>query len=414
MGTVFMSLFLILSLFLVMVPRGAKAEDTVKIGQLDPFSGPVSFVGPEFYRPIKFVVDEQNAKGGLLGKKVEVISEDNEWKPETAVRKAKKLILEDKVKFFGSGTGSHIAMALSKVAKSYKTIGINYGFSQPVPKKDFTRYYFRANVSPYHFASATAQLMAKKPYRKFYIICQDYAYGHAHAKNFEAQIKIHLPDAKIVGVDFHPVGTKDFGPYINKIINAKADCIYSSDFGIDALNLIKQARALGLKAPFPFISSVGSNPFIMYQLKDDGVGIHHAHSYLKDIKVPENQEMIAKWHEQYKEDKEYSFWWPTAFGGSIIYAWKMIFAAVEEAGSLDTEKIIDVLEGFWWKSPLGWYEMRKCDHQMIMPVFGAVVVAGWNPWWNGSIRPEIKFPWNGPNTMVRFPAMETAFPPWGF
>lgn len=410
-SSVLISLLLILALPTI-VPIWARAADTVKIGDLNPYSGPFEFIGRTYRLTIDFAVEEQNAKGGLLGRKIEIISEDTEFKPDTAVRKAKELILNRKVNFISSASGSHIAIALSKVATQYKTIGMNYGYGHPVPKDEFTRYYFRTNLNPYNCASALAQLMAKKPYRNFYIICQDYAYGHASAEAFKEQLRTYLPNAKIVGEDFHPVAIKDFGPYINKIIAAKADCIYSSNFGVDGQTLVKQARDLGLKVPFP-IAMISVNPIDLNVLKDDAVGIHHVYSYMLRVNTPENQQMIAKWHQKHKNDKDFENWWPWTHQGAAVLSWKFLFAAVEKAGSLDPEKIIDAFEGFRWKSPVGWWEMRKSDHQVLMPMFGGIIQGGNNPYYNGSIRPDVKFPWDGPD-ILHLSANATASPPFGF
>ena len=108
-------------------PFEAMAADTVKIGQLEPLSGPFESNGRTWVIGLQFAVDEQNAKGGLLGKKIEILREDDEAKPDVATRKAKKLILENKVNFITSGFGSHIAIALNNVATTHKTIYNCYG-----------------------------------------------------------------------------------------------------------------------------------------------------------------------------------------------------------------------------------------------------------------------------------------------
>ena len=106
----------------------------------------------------------------------------------------------ESLNFISTGSGSHIAIALNKVATGYKTIMINYGgMSDIVQGKEFSRYAFRVCQNSYNFTSALAQLMASKPYRRFYIICQDYSYGHSVANHFKAALKKYRPDAKIVG-----------------------------------------------------------------------------------------------------------------------------------------------------------------------------------------------------------------------
>jgi ABC-type branched-subunit amino acid transport system substrate-binding protein len=252
--------------------------------------------------------------------------------------------------------------------------------------------------------------MAPTPYRKYYIVCQDYSWGHDVARAFKEQMKIYKPDAQIVGEDYHPIATKDFGPYITKVVQAKADAIFTGNWASDARLLVKQARQLGLKSPFPMVMIFGVDPYIENELQDDAIGIHFAYDYVLRVETPENAEFIKRYREVIgKHEKDFMTWWPAWSTGTTAIGWMMTFAAVEKAGSLDPEKIIDAFEGMWYKSPVGWKHMRKCDHQIIGPMFGGKVEAGWNPWFNGSIDPKIKFPWLGKVKM--FPATESAIPP---
>jgi hypothetical protein len=112
--------------------------------------------------------------------------------------------------------------------------------------------------------------------------------------------------------------------------------------------------------------------------------------------------MIAKYHEQHKNDEDMGTRWPDTLIGGAICGWQMVFAAVEKAESLDPEDIIEAFEGFRYKTPVGWWTMRKCDHQVLLPMFGIVIRPDPNPYWD--------FPWHG-SDIVTFDAMETAIPP---
>jgi branched-chain amino acid transport system substrate-binding protein len=392
------------------VPLKAVAADTFKIGIVDPFSGPMAHSGRMYLTGAQFAADEQNAKGGLLGKKIEILQEDSEFKPDVGIRKAKKLIMNDKVNMVGVGSGAPVVIAVNKVAEEYKTISINYGgTSDSIQGKEFTRYGFRVCMNTYNMSAAYALYLANKPYRKFYMIGPDYVFGYDSSKMFREQLKRRVPDATIVGEDFHPVATKDFGPYITKIIAANPDIVYISSFVPDLPNFVKQARAMGLKKPFPFLSWVSTEPYTMNQVKDDGEGLIYAHQFSLMVKTPEMEEMVKKYHEKHKNDADFLTWWPFSFIGQSILGWKMTFAAIEKAGSFDPEKIIEAYENFEWKSPLGTtYSMRKCDHQVILPMYVGMVKGGWNPFFNGSIRPDVKFPYEGPIEML--PAKEVALP----
>jgi branched-chain amino acid transport system substrate-binding protein len=402
-------LILVLSL-LGGIPSRAAADDIIKIGYLEAKSGVFESVGRFFQAGFQFAVDEQNEKGGLLGRKIEVITEDSEFKGDVANRKAKKLIMEDKVNILASGGSSAVAVVMNKIATTYNTLYFNHGgMTDDIQGREFSRYGFRVVQNMYSHYAALAFFMANKPYRKFYIIGPDYLAAHSASKAFKEQIKIHVPDAEIVGEDYHPLGaTKDFGPYITKIIAAKADAVVVESFGPDLINMIKQSRAMGLKAPFPFLSHV-LEPYPMYELKDEGVGLCITTSYSLRVNTPENQEMIKKFHEKHKNDKDFQHWWPVGLQGSGAIGWKMTFAAIEKAGTLDPEKVIETLEGFQFKSPVGLWTMRKCDHQVVVPMYGVVMEGGPNPWFNGSISADVKFPWSGPNIEM-FPADKVSLP----
>jgi branched-chain amino acid transport system substrate-binding protein len=399
----------IFSFFLVLMltPWGgmteALAAETIKIGDLQPMTGAMEAYGRAFASGFQFVVDEQNAKGGLLGRKIEIVREDNEFKPDVAVRKARKLVLENKVHFLSNAMGSHIGIALNKVAGSFKIPFFHYGaMADEIMGKEFNRYTFRVTTNIYNTSAAQALLLASKPYRKLYGINMDFVSGHDTDKLNKELIKRYAPDAVWVGTDFHPIGTKDFGPYVTKIIASKADAIVSQTYGPDFINLVRTARTMGLKAPFPIFNALAKHPYLLNELKEDGVGIHWSHEYSLRVKTPENEELIRKYHEQHKNDKDFLTWWPTSDTSMALLGWRMIFAAVEKAGSIDPEKVIETFENnFQWKSPVGVWTMRKCDHQVLLPTFGGVIEAGSNPYF--------PFPWSGPN-IVEFPAEKVALP----
>ena len=205
-----------------------------------------------------------------------------------------------------------------------------------------------------------------------------------------------------MGTEYTPFGTKDFGPYLAKMAAAKPDALLVGLYGVELINFVKQARKMGFASPFPIFSMFALDPYVLKELKEDGVGIHTTWEYELRIKSPENQEMIKKFHEEHKNDKDLITWWPSANLGTALLAWKMTFAAVEKAGSVDPEKIIATLENnFQWKGPAGLWTMRKCDHQVMLPMYGGVIEGGPNPYY--------PFPWIGPN-LEMFPAEKVTVP----
>ena len=378
----------------------AEDAETIKIGLVGPFSGIFKYVAIYFYEVIEFAVQEQNAKGGLLGRKIEIIREDSELRADVAARKAEKLILEKKVNFITAIEGSHGTIALNRLATQYRTIFINFlGSADRIQGREFSRYAFRVGANNYTQTSTLARFMATKPFRKYYIISPDYDYGHDLANAFKIQIRQHIPDAQIVGEDYHLLGTRNYDFFINRVKAAGADAVFSGSFASDLGQLIRQSRSQGLKAPFPFVTP-GEPLLGEFPRKEDGVGIYSTAGYSMLVDTTENKAWIAKYHNQHKFD---SLWkkWPAADAGAIIFGWQMVFASAEKAGSLDPEKIIAAFEGFRFKTPVGWWYMRECDHQVILPMFGMATKVGPNPYY--------PFPWYGPD-YVTFSAEETAIP----
>ena len=141
-----------------------------------------------------------------------------------------------------------------------------------------------------------------------------------------------------MGTDFHPFATRDFAPYITKIIASGADAIVTGTYGSDLINLIRQARSMGLKAPFPIFAPLGLHPYSISELKDDAVGMYFHLEYLLRVNTPENQDFIRRYHEKHKDDKDFLTQWPFSDLAMAILGWKMTFAAIEKAGSLDPDK----------------------------------------------------------------------------
>jgi branched-chain amino acid transport system substrate-binding protein len=378
------------------------AEDMIRIGMVEPFSGPMESYGRECLAAAQFAVDEQDAKGGLLGKKIQLLHEDNEFKPDVAVKRARKLVLEDKVNFITGSVGTPMAVALNHVATSYKTIMIQYSAAGDlIQGKEFSRYGFRISQNIYNLGASLAELMAVKPYKNYYEVQPDFVAGRETDALIKGILKTSAPQIKVVGTEYTPFGTNDFGPYLTKMMAAKPDALIVGLYGVELINFIKQARKMGFASPFPIFSMFALDPYVMQELKEDGVGVYTTWEYELRIKSPENQAMIKKFNEQHKNDKDFITWWPSSSLGNALLAWKMTFAAIEKADSLDPEKIIETLENFQWKGPAGQWTMRKCDHQVMLPMYGGVIEAGSNPFY--------PFPWIGAKLEV-FPAEKVVVP----
>jgi branched-chain amino acid transport system substrate-binding protein len=344
----------------------------------------------------QFVVDEINAQGGLLGKKVELIKADSELKPDVSARKALRAVLQDGVNVIMQNISTAVAKAIMNVAEKQNVLQVSHAtYSDELTGKDFIKNFFRTCYTTSQFARAFAGYFATKPYRKFYAINMDYVFGHAVADDFIAAMKKAIPDVQIVGNDFHPIATKDFAPYISKIISSGAEIVYTGNYGTDLETLMKQAVQLGMKARWA--SNQLDDHIILSNIGAPALGAIVVSMYSPYIDTNLNKMLLEKWHKKYKDT---IYPWPTVPVGQIYNGCMFFFEAVKKANSIEPKAVIKVWEGMEYEGIMGKNTMRACDHQNLQPLMLSEIQA------KSEFYP---FPYMGPPTIV--PAEKIALPP---
>lgn len=377
LGMVF---FILMFITLMSMPMSGKAiaGDTVKIAFMDPLSGPVALVGEQVHRIFRFCVDYQNKRGGILGKKIEAIYVDTEFKPQVAVRKATDLILSEKIDFIVIGSSSNIGIALSQVATKHKKILVNIGaLSNVIQGKYFSRYAFRPLFNTWAQGAAYGAYFAKQHFTKFYLLNPDYAFGHDFADAAAKILTKKNPKAKIVADEYYQVGVKDWGPYLSKVKASGAEVIISAVFGTDTITLLKQIKEFGLNVKVA--SYTASFPSVLKGAGDAAIGLIHVGGNINTHNKRSIRNMENLWHKMNKNQPDEDARW--AYGVTLDYinGWNFFVAAVKKAGSLDSEKIINAWEGMRFTSLNGEkIYMRACDHQLMLPMFVARIQAGKN------------------------------------
>ena len=228
----------------------ARAADVIKMGLDDTFTGTYAELGLHEKIGCQFAVDEINKKGGILGRKVELISEDStSTDTGVAVQKAHKLLDRDKVDFLLGNVNSAMAVAIGEVAgQAGKLLVVTGGHVDAVTGTDCHWNVFRVcNTTRMETNSVSATLF-KKYGKKWYFITPDYAFGKALQKGFEAALKEN--HGTEVGASLTPLGTTDFSSYLIKAEAAKPDVIINLTAGQDAVNSLKQTVQFGLEKKF--------------------------------------------------------------------------------------------------------------------------------------------------------------------
>ena len=225
----------------------ARAADAVRIGLDNPLTGPIGSNGKNELIGCQMAIDAINAKGGILGRPVELIVEDStSGDAGTAVMKARKLIDGDKVDFLLGNDNSALALAMAQVSNEKGILHIvPGGHTDAVTGASCHWNVFRVCNTTQMEANAVASALVKEYGKKFYYITPDYAFGHTLETGL---IKaIGALGGERIGGDLTPLGTVDFSPYLIKAQAANPDVIVLLVPGDDMLNAMKQAVQFGLQ-----------------------------------------------------------------------------------------------------------------------------------------------------------------------
>lgn len=346
-----------------------QAADPIYVGFNDALSGAFKTNADRHFIGMNVALKEINRTGGLLGRPVEMLTEDNQMKPEIAVQKLKKMILSDKCDVIFTGGSSAVALAISQAMTRYKKIFVVNGcYAVDLTGEHFNPYFFRTDANYVTMPKAMAMAMGKKKeFKKVYMINQDYSAGHDAADYYERFIKEIAPETQIVGKDFHPMFNKDFGPYISKIKASGPDYVFTNNWATDLIQFLIQGRSLGLKVPVAGLLQGDVNALAALP-GDEAVGNFGVLTFYLGLDTPE-----AKKFEDWFYEKSGGAWpveqsW-LSYKGMMLYA-----EAVKKAGSIETDRVIKAFEGLKWNGPVGTVTVRPKDHQAMQPMIVGQVV----------------------------------------
>jgi branched-chain amino acid transport system substrate-binding protein len=351
-----------LSLLFVAVTVAAE-EPPIKIGAMFICSGKLGGYGKHAEQAIKLAVDEINASGGILGRKLEATVRDTQLKKDVMLDIAKKYVNEDKVDFLMGPTSSGLALALSEFAKQNKKILIVTQAADDALTGALLHPYIYSTLSNAMMHSRSgAYLLASKPYKRYMCIAPDYSYGHSSWNMFKAKLKELRPDMEVVGELFPKFLSEDYSATIKQVLDAKPDMVWSPLWGGDAVTFIKQALPTGLfnKVKFAF-PCAGATEVLVPMGKDMPEGIYVSSRYF--FPTPDssmNRRFVKVYYERYKE-------YPDYMAGETYAGVYFAKAAIERAGSTNAEAIIKAVdkEPLAWETPEGWKIMRPADHSVM-------------------------------------------------
>jgi branched-chain amino acid transport system substrate-binding protein len=350
--------------FVVLLSPAALAQKTIKVGFPMILSGPGALFGEPALRGAQMFVEELNAKGGVLGRKIELVPRDTKGNADEAVRVSRELILKDNADFLVGTLTSAEGPAVSTIAKENKIV-----FIAPIPKTD--QLTAPANLHPYVFRTAStttiegrtaAEIVAKWPVKRVGTISPDYAYGQDVTKAFVEHIKKLKPDIEIVDQQWPKLGEADYTPFINAQMGKRPEAVFSSLWGGNFVTFAKQAR------PLKYFEALNSN----FIAAGEGASIESTRSMGADYPVgiwgnaydafnwesapPAHKDYIARLKAYTREEHPSS--WPIT--GYI--AMQVLTEAIKKENSTDSDTVAKALLDLTVDTPIGKQTIRAKDH----------------------------------------------------
>src|SRR5574344_1769818 len=310
-----------------------KSNDTVKIGGIFPLSGSVAVYGVECKNGIDLAIEEINAAGGISGKQIVLVSEDDEGNPDKTVNAFKKLTTKDGVKIIIGSLTSGCTQSITTLSQAGKIIQIAPAATAPAIT-DAGNYVFRACfIDPFQGTVGgkfAAETLGSKKAAILYDVGNDYSVGLE--ENFKTSFEAN--GGKVVALESYSTGDKDFNAQLTKIKNASPDLVYLPDYYGTVALIAKQLRAQGITTPI-----VGADGWdgLTTNAGDEVLNGFYSNHYAVDSTDPAVQTYVKAFQTKYNEAPN-SF---AALGYDCVY---MLRDAIVKAGSLDTEAVRAALE----------------------------------------------------------------------
>lgn len=340
-------------------------KDTIKVGIVTSLSGPYAVIGTEVVEGIKFAAEEINADGGILGKKVEVLQEDDEGKPDVGLRKAEKLVTKDKTNFILGSVSSAVGLAIGAKMPEWNSIYISTVNKTPkLTTTNLNKNIFRANHNDLLDMELIAEYYGKELKGNYwFLIGADYEWGHSSSEGFKKIAKEN--GDKVIGEAYTPLGTTDYSSQITNILSANPDGIWVALSGSDGINFLKQAKSFGLTDKVKTVTFLTDT--VVDAIGKDGLGVIGVSNYHNSVDFPLNKEFVANFEK--KNNKK-----PTVYHGSAYMGAQLLFEGIKKADSAETDKVIKAMEGISYDSILGKVTLNPKDHQLQVPNFIGEVI----------------------------------------
>ena len=395
------------------VPHPLVAEE-LRIGFVAPTTGIFAQVGKDMIDGFQMYLDE--VKNDFGGAQVKFLVEDEQAKPDTAVTKAKKLILQDKVHMLVGGLLASSGYALAPVSTAEKTLYVvPVSAADDLTQRDLPKYPYliRTGWSSSQPSHPFGQWACDQGYKKIAAIAADYAFGYEVTGGFQKAFEDC--GGKIIQKIWPPIGTKDFGPYI-PTFKADADATFTLMVGPMSLQFPKQLRASGYKKPI-LGGGTSYDEFVLPSMGDEVIGDVSALQYSAALETPKNEAFVKKYRAKYGKV-------PSYYSETNYTSAQMIDEVIRKNGGKfpGAEEFIKQLAAMKFdtlRGPVAFDDMRNPVQNIYIKKVEKKKMFGYDKeeLWNAVIKtyPNVGQFWTyGKDTFLKQPVYSRDFPPCKF
>lgn len=343
--------------------RPAAAQQRVKLGLIDIYSGGFTFISDTIRTGFQIALDEANQAGGLNGRQFEVVTADMGNQVEKAVTEARRMMLEEQINVVTVGIHSGAAVAVGNLGKEQKKLVVGgFATTRRLTGEAGSPYVARANLSTVEIGRVTAEWLKDQPQiKRVATVAPDYEFGQQFVQDFIAALKAVRPDIVVVRQEWPKLGATDFAPHVTALQAQPVDLVVTGAFGADLINFLKAARDFGL--------FTGNMQFFVH-----GLDLAKA-ATVKDLLPPNTTATL--WYPFYLIDTPTSKrfqaevekrmgTYPTGPAPVGYIAGRMIVEAMKKAGTADdVGAVIKALGTVQFEGPTGPVKVRACDNMAL-------------------------------------------------
>lgn len=358
--------FLAINVALLAAADLAPAGDTIKLG----FVADATGVGESWYKSqkagIDFFIEETNAAGGVLGKKLELVVRDAALKPDLGEAAAEELIVKENCDFLIGPTSSGVALRVTRVAHKHKKIVIFHtSNTEDLTTKEFQPYMFQVVPNTGIESRGLAQFFALRNYKRFSYLGPDYEYARNWWSNFKATLTKKKPDVEILSEQWIKLGETNYSSNIPRIVADRPEIVVTNLWGESLADFIRQLKPTGIlgKASVTSLFDLDMLRSLGSEMPEGLLGYARCPFY--GVVGNRMKQFAEKFHERYQQ-------WPADWAILTYDGLTALVEAINKANTTDSDAVVKALEGASFKSLRGARYIRAEDHMA-----NAGVYVGW-------------------------------------